>query len=703
MSMDEQDPSEPSSSLDVVLSVPISSLDLSVRTTNVLKNAGAKCLGDLVSYTEGWLRTLPNCGTKTIKEIRLVLAEHGLVLGTPPDTSWTPPVGFVPLVTPPDVPTRSLGDLDVNERAKLYLRISELDFSPRGANALARAGVEFVGDIAGKTILDFIKLENCGSTTILEIRRKFDELGVPVGIVFSDWDPEEARRIRALQDAEMNRMLAEARNAVVRVPESACLEDELSGVLRALANERDTEVVLKLFGWTGKGRRILESVGQEYGLTRERIRQLAARASRKIRERSIETPWLHKAVDALRAACPATSTTLANLLREAGIAKEDFDPSGVIAACEEFGIDSLVTSAPFGGTRVYDRSDKIDTLAQLRRSSRRLTSARGCVNFEAMCDELAIEPAARGKYRELMSLGGRITWLDEERQWLFAGGLARNRLGNLVAKVLFVSPEVSLSELRRAVARSRRLEVVPPTEILARFVQAAGLATVKDGAATAAQSFADAIEAGSAEATILRVFRENGPVLGWDRLQEFCVTGGMNPITVGIYMSASPIVSRLARGVYALVGEKIAPGTVEEVREKFASSRRSSEFGWSTRGTLWCSVKLTRNILVSGSMPLPAFVSDLVGGDDWKVRFGGAVLDTVLKSKNHFLWSVAKPLAYAGAEPDDICILEFDMQARIVNVSIGGEDLADAWESGDIGLPSAEGSEVEEIEEVEEE
>lgn len=697
MSTDEQDRPVPASLLDAVLSKPISSLDLSVRTTNVLNNAQVKYLGDLVPYTEDWLRTLPNCGTKTVKELRLVLAEHGLVLGSPPDSTWTAPSAAT-WSSAAQVPAKSLTDLDVNERAKLYLRITELDLSVRAENVLTRAGVEFVGDIGGKSILDLAKLKNCGRTTIGEILTKFDELGVPLGTLFSDWSSVEARRIRAARDAEMNRLLDEARNAVVRVPLAGCLEDELRGILRALVNERDTEVALKLFGWNGKGRRVLESVGQEYGLTRERIRQLAGRASRKVRERSVETPWLHKALEKLRTACPATSTALAALLRETGISQQDFDPSGVIAACEELGISPGLASVSWSGMRIYDVPDKVDRITQLYRLSRRLTSARGCVNFDAMCDEVAIEPPERDKYRELMSLGGRTTWLDDERQWLFAGGLARNRLGNLVAKVLFVNSEVTVNELRRAVAKSRRLEAAPPKEILVRFVKATGLASVNDGIAVALQSFPNAIEPGSSEETMIRVFRQNGPVLGWDRLQELCVTAGMNPITVGIYTSISPVISRLARGVYSLVGEKVAPGTVEEVQERLTSSRRSSDFGWSSRGTLWCSVKLTRNILVSGSVPLPAFVSELAAGNDWRVRFSGTILDTILKCKNHFLWSLAKPLAYAGAEADDVCILEFDTQAHVVTLSIGSEDLADAWESGDIDLLTAEQSEAEEVE-----
>jgi Bacterial RNA polymerase, alpha chain C terminal domain/Sigma-70, region 4 len=683
------------------LSIAVGQLDLSVRTTNVFKNANIRFLGDLVSWTEASLLALPNCGVKTIREVKFVLDRFGLRLGSSSGT-WTPPETPFPDV--PDSPVgKSMADLDEKTRAKLHLRVHELNLSRRAANALAVAGVEFVGDLAGKTAADLLRLQNCGRNSVEEIRVKLEKLDLPLGTMLTDWDKEAARVTRDAHDFERSDILAALRSVVIAIPEADCLEDELAGILKALVNDRDTEIVLKFYGWSGRGRRILESVGQEYGLTRERVRQLAARAARKIRDCRIEAPWLQRALEVAKANLPATGTAIAASLRNAGISRNDFDPSGLEAACEAFGIEFGIASTWLARTRIYDYADRLDRCRDLVRHARRLTSARGCANFEALCDETGVTEGDRSRFRDMMSIDTKNRFLDADRRWLLVGGIARNRLSNLVAKVLHVSPQINLGELRRAVSKSRRLEVVPPFSVLSEFVVAMGLGTVSGEIVTASRPFDDAIERGGAEDTIVRVFKENEPVLAWDRMRELCIAAGMNPTTVGIYMSNSPVIARLMKGIYTLVGAKVEPGIAEEIADRLTASRRPADFGWSSRGTLWCAIRLNRNILTAGSTNMPSFVSDLIGGNEWRVRFGDRMLDTVLKCRNHFLWSLAKPLANAGAEPGDVCVLDFDLQTKVATLMVGGEDLADAWESGVIDLPAPdEAAEIAEVEEVEE-
>lgn len=60
--------------------IPIEELELSVRTSNGLKSAGIKTLGDLCTYTAKRLLWCRNFGRKSLDEITKVLAEHGLSL-----------------------------------------------------------------------------------------------------------------------------------------------------------------------------------------------------------------------------------------------------------------------------------------------------------------------------------------------------------------------------------------------------------------------------------------------------------------------------------------------------------------------------------------------------------------------------------------------------------------------------------------------
>lgn len=61
----------------------IDSIGFSTRVTNVLHSVGVTRLAELAAFEERDLYRLPNLGRKSIVEMRNVLAEHGLVFGTP--------------------------------------------------------------------------------------------------------------------------------------------------------------------------------------------------------------------------------------------------------------------------------------------------------------------------------------------------------------------------------------------------------------------------------------------------------------------------------------------------------------------------------------------------------------------------------------------------------------------------------------------
>jgi RNA polymerase primary sigma factor len=75
------------------------------------------------------------------------------------------------------------------------------------------------------------------------------------------------------------------------LPEERFLEKELvAGIHRALEElltERERRIVVLRFGLDGDGMRTLEDVGQAVGLSRERVRQIEVRASKKLRESDV--------------------------------------------------------------------------------------------------------------------------------------------------------------------------------------------------------------------------------------------------------------------------------------------------------------------------------------------------------------------------------------------------------------------------------
>ena len=68
---------------------PVDELELSVRSFNCLQNAGIKYIGDLVQKTEAEMLKTKNFGRKSLKEIKELLSDMDLELGTKLD-NWPP-------------------------------------------------------------------------------------------------------------------------------------------------------------------------------------------------------------------------------------------------------------------------------------------------------------------------------------------------------------------------------------------------------------------------------------------------------------------------------------------------------------------------------------------------------------------------------------------------------------------------------------
>jgi hypothetical protein len=287
-------------------------------------------------------------------------------------------------------------------------------------------------------------------------------------------------------------------------------------------------------------------------------------------------------------------------------------PAGVAIACELLDIPIGLTTAGFAGTTVFLIDDMESSLKSFHREARRRIQANGCVNFDALCEELRIsEPIARGLHI-ILSTTAEFEWLDAAQAWFFSRRPARNRLLNLASKVLATCPRLRPNELRRAVARSRRLEVKPPVEVLERLVQARGLARIEDGFLVANPGAVEPPEPGSIEEIFVKILRDNGPALTGQDFEELCIAAGINPISFYIYRAGSPVVSQLAPGVFSLVGSTPPPGLIDELATKSRSSRRLVEHGWDKEGRLWCAVSLSRAVISTGAIALPRFVANLV-------------------------------------------------------------------------------------------
>jgi hypothetical protein len=297
----------------------------------------------------------------------------------------------------------------------------------------------------------------------------------------------------------------------------------------------------------------------------------------------------------------------------------------------------------------------------------------------SLLSELGLPESKIGNIRAIIDVLPPVRWLDDQKTWLYVPESPRNRLLNLSAKVLGVCPRIRLSELRRAVAKSRRLSMAPPQKILGSFVQQIGLGRADGDMITANPGMVIVPRPETVEGKMLTVLDEHGPVMGGEDFADKCVAAGVNPITFYIYRLISPVVAALGNGIYCKVGAEVPIGLVEEIRSRRKATARVSDHGWMPNGNIWFGFKLSRSAITTGSVLLNSFVSDLVQGE-WQARLpDGSNYDRVI-CRDVFITSFRKAFSVLGVEPDDFVALEFDHRSKIVVARAGGPDLFESMQ-----------------------
>ncbi|MFA7685025.1 MAG: DNA-directed RNA polymerase subunit alpha C-terminal domain-containing protein, partial [Syntrophales bacterium] len=88
----EEEEVEEEQDMNEYLLRPFDDLELSVRSSNCLKNAGIHLIGELVQRTEPEMLKTKNFGRKSLNEIKEILAEMGLSFGMKLDfPPWNQP------------------------------------------------------------------------------------------------------------------------------------------------------------------------------------------------------------------------------------------------------------------------------------------------------------------------------------------------------------------------------------------------------------------------------------------------------------------------------------------------------------------------------------------------------------------------------------------------------------------------------------
>jgi hypothetical protein len=472
--------------------------------------------------------------------------------------------------------------------------------------------------------------------------------------------------------------------AILNELEKQTLEDELVDIAMSVSDSRKGAIFARYWGWDGRGGAVLQTVGDEFGLTRERVRQLCTQVETKVLTARPYAPVLIRCLNLASDMAPAWADEIQDALIRAGLSRGSFDIRVLIEAARLIGESfPLVVESIAGRQRVRKPEHTSDahlnkTVALVRRASRRVVEHWGAGRIEDLYASVTQEagaPVEGGFIEGVLTREPGFRWLDQATGWFWNADVPRNRLLNQIEKVLSVADAISVTELRTAVARNYRMEgQAPPHRVLAELCRQHGAYPVEGDVVRADPPLDPAEILAETELTFVQVLTSHASVMSRVALEEACRRRGMNKATFYVYLKNSPILTCPRRGVYALVGSLPSPGQLEAVAVHRSWSRSMVDSGWTRDGRIWVVHRISKGMLNSGVFSVPAGVRAMLLGD-FPLRGEDGELAGTLRCREQAAWGLGPFLRRAAAQPGDYLAVVFDLAAREAVVSLGDQTL----------------------------
>jgi hypothetical protein len=674
----------------------IEDLELSVRSKNCLRSCHIVYVGDLLQRTDNDLLSIRNFGRTCLREVKRLLRTFDLELGIKiPEWKTLPPKELIEkfhqyetfkYLHLQSAHEDNLIKPDKETLIKFLRRVDELDLSVRAANCLKELKVLYIGDLVLKRRSELLKLHNLGRKSINEIEDKLSNMRLQLGLKIADWPPKNIREMLKIFDKELEQARRRESEKLVKDLGIETLEDELNNLAKMAGSERNSRIITKYFGWDGKGTRSLEKVGLEFGMTRERVRQIRDKFENKFKRakfgKARYSPFLEQAFKFISDRLPCLAEEIEKEFVDHSITKVIFNLDGILAAANILRHKVPFSTVTMKGKRIVVQSESIKVPKIILRLAKKAIEHWGAATISDITEQAQEE--SKQQITDdftimILSLVRRdFNWLDEAKGWFWLHSVPRNRLVNLLQKILAVTNQINISDLRTGIGRVSRMEgFAPPRRVLIELCHQIPWCKV-EGSIIKADPPLDweNVLAGTTEWAMAAVLKEFGPVMSRDEFEEKCLGLGMNLNTFQQFLSYSSIIAKFDVGVYGLRGAIIPPGIIEAIRPQARIGRVLKDFGWTSDGKIWLAHRISKGMINSGVFGVPAAMRQFIQGN-FNLKTADGIIIGQLKVKDSSGWSLGRLFQRRGGEPGDYLMLIFDSALRQVEARIGDEGLFD--------------------------
>ncbi|MDX8411270.1 MAG: DNA-directed RNA polymerase subunit alpha C-terminal domain-containing protein [Mariprofundaceae bacterium] len=574
------------------------------------------------------------------------------------------------------------------------LRVNEIQIALRSQKALISEGIQYVGDLIHETEERLLKIPNFGRKSLKEIIDVLGYINLRLGIQLPSWPPND---IELLRKKYSKKVVEQKKNLYAHTHKISafCLEEELFNVANQIG-ERNAQIFIQRMGWDGNGGKTLDAVGKKYGMTRERIRQICAKIEKKLQRHFLQTDFLKQGIECLHSNLPNIALEAEKLLASKGISQNPFRIEGVITAARLLGLEAQFCIEKFGRkkTRIIVHESSKGAPKHIVIQARKHIEHWGAGTIaDVTCTvnstyKTSASDALTGFILESLE---DFRWLDQDSGWFWLTNNKRNRITNLIRKIVSVANKLSISDLRSGIMRPHRMRgYSPPKRVLREICKQSSEYKVEDDIVFASPplKWEDVLEDTNAF-VLVKVLSKFGPVLARSDFESRCMKEGMNRTSFYMYLGSSPLIQRFSRGVYGLRGAGVSIATIEQLRKKVETEGHTRalaidkhrvlvDYGWTSKGKIWVSYKISESSVFSGVMSTPGKMRQYLDGEFDLYSADKEPVGKLCASQGK-TWGLGPFFRRRGCEPGDFMIVLYDLKTRLAVAEIGDEDLIDRF------------------------
>jgi hypothetical protein len=322
---------------------------------------------------------------------------------------------------------------------------------------------------------------------------------------------------------------------------------------------RNSLIAARYYGFDGRGGGTLETVGNEIGMTRERVRQIVTRAAELARIRQPHSPALDRTIAFVADRMPRAAGEIEVELLSQGLTSGLFRLEGLIKAAELLG-----KPLPFSITRVsaerlvYSRD--IPSVNPILNMARRVTSHLGMAKISKVVAEVRkFESGVCDRKLVICALTclPDFHWLEQAAGWFWLSDNGKNPILSRIRKILSVANPINISELWAGIGRDFPMKwFSAPERVLLEFCRQAPGLRVTDKTVKADPVINSNDVLSRTEREIVHMLSEHGGSMTVSELTSVCLDMGMNRQTFYRTVESSPIISRYAHSSYRLISAR---------------------------------------------------------------------------------------------------------------------------------------------------